>query len=156
MTLRALIHIGEPGRICEVRQPGDEFEVHPDFSWVDVPDDTTTRDTYNEDGTITKFDIVKLPGFAESGYQVARQIAYTSFGNQLDMLYKELQTTGTISPDGPWATHIASVKAAIPRDDPYQVQAWNEEYARKMETGNTIVGGVNVAINTTPPPNVTI
>ena len=60
MTLRALLHPSEPGRICEIRQVGDEFEVHPDFVWVDVPDGTTTHDTYNPDGTITKFDIVQL------------------------------------------------------------------------------------------------
>jgi|GEM_PF-4639310 len=24
----------------------EEFPVHPDLIWVDVPDDTTTRDTY--------------------------------------------------------------------------------------------------------------
>ena len=151
MTLRALLHPSEPGRICEIRQVGDEFEVHPDFVWVDVPDGTTTHDTYNPDGTITKFDIVQLPGFAESGYQVARQIAYTSFGNQLDMIFKELRDTGTLSSDGPWAQHIQSVKAAIPKDDPYLVQAWNEEYARKLSEGNTIVGGVNVGINNNRP-----
>ena len=32
------------GRIAEVRD--DVFPVHPDLRWVDVPDGTTTRDTF--------------------------------------------------------------------------------------------------------------
>lgn len=126
---RALIHINEPGRICDVVEPGNEFEVHPDFLWVDVPDDTTQQDSYNQEtGVVTKFDITALPGFAEQGYRVARTIGYKPIGDQLDMLFKEVQATGTISNTGPWATHIASVKAAIPKDDPQAVQEWNQQY----------------------------
>jgi hypothetical protein len=135
MTLRALLHNTEQGRICEIREIGEEFEVHTDFQWVDVPDGTTTHDLYNEDGTITKFDITKLPGFAETAYQVARGIAYTPVGNQMDMLFKELQATGTISNSGPWATHIASVKAAIPKDDPQAVYEWNLRHWESIQAG---------------------
>lgn len=129
---RALLSRNEIGRICDIVEPENEFEVHPDFYWVDVPDDTTTADKYNSDGTIDKFDVTKIPGFAENAYRVARGIAYNSVGEQLDMLYKELQRTGTISNTGPWATHIASVKAAIPKDDPAAVQAWNEAYYQSL------------------------
>ena len=59
MSLRALIHTTEPGRICEIRESGNEFEVHPNFIWVDVPDGTNTADTYNEDGSITN--LILLP-----------------------------------------------------------------------------------------------
>lgn len=41
---RALIQ-GE--RICDIVNPGQEFEVHPSLQWVDVADDTTSQDTYN-------------------------------------------------------------------------------------------------------------
>lgn len=133
MTIRALIHSSEPSRICDIRPVGEEFEVHPDFIWVDVPDDTTTSDTRNPDGTINKFDITQLPGFAENAYKVARTIAYTGIGEQLDMLFKELQSTGTISNTGPWASHIASVKEAIPKDDPQAVQQWNVQYWESMQ-----------------------
>ena len=126
--LRALLHSQEPGRICEIKNPGEEFEVHENFSWVDVPDDTTTADTYNEDGTITKWHPLNQTVFLEQGYAVARGIGYGSIGNQLDMLYKELQTTGTISNTGPWATHISNVKSAIPKDDPSAVYEWNQQW----------------------------
>ena len=43
------------------------------------------------------------------------------------MLYKELKTNGTISNTGPWAIHIANVKATIPKDDPAAVLAWNRQ-----------------------------
>jgi len=133
MSLRALIHTTEPGRICEIRESGNEFEVHPNFIWVDVPDGTNTADTYNEDGSITKFDITAQPGFAENAYKVARGIGYQSIGDQLDMIFKEIQANGTISNTGPWATHIASVKAAIPKDDPQAVHEWNQQYWQSIQ-----------------------
>jgi hypothetical protein len=124
---RALLNSNEPGRICQVVDIGSEFDVHESFSWIDVPDDTTTSDRY-ENGEVVKFDITTLPGFAENGYKVARTIGYTSIGDQLDMLFKEVQATGTISNTGPWATHIASIKAAIPKDNPQAVHEWNQQY----------------------------
>lgn len=134
MGLRGLIHPAEPTRICDIVEAGNEFEVHADFSWVDLPDGTTTADSYDQaTGQVIKFDITQLPGFAENAYRVARTIAYTEIGNQLDMLYKELQVTGTISNSGPWATHIASVKAAIPKDNPQAVHEWNMAYAAQMQ-----------------------
>jgi hypothetical protein len=134
MGLRGLIHPAEPTRICDIVEAGNEFEVHADFSWVDLPDGTTTADSYDQaTGQVIKFDITQLPGFAENAYRVARTIAYTEIGNQLDMLYKELQATGTISNSGPWATHIASVKAAIPKDNPQAVHEWNMAYAAQMQ-----------------------
>ena len=134
MALKGLVHPAEPGRICDIVEAGNEFEVHEDFSWIDLPDGTTTADKYDQEtGTVTKFDITALPGFAENAYRVARTIAYTEIGNQLDMLYKELKATGTISNSGPWATHIASVKATIPKDDPQAVHEWNMAYAARMQ-----------------------
>lgn len=118
---RALISRLENFRICEVKEIGEEFEVSEDFFWIDVPDDTQTIDTINPDGSITKFDPVKQEGFAENAYKVARGIAYKSVGEQLDMIFKEVQSTGSISADGPWATHIANIKSLIPKDDPQAV-----------------------------------
>ena len=139
---RALINSLEPGRVCDVVDIGNEFEVTDTFSWIDCPDDVLTSHKHNpETGEFTPFDILSLPGFVENGYKVARQIAYKSPGEQLDMLYKEIQANGTVSSDGPWATHIASVKAAIPKDDPAAVLAWNQQYSQKMQealnTNNT-------------------
>jgi len=136
MTLRALLHTSEPGRMCEIVQPGNEFEVHENFQWVDVPDGTTAHDTYNPDGTITKFDITAMPGFAENAYKVARGIGYGSIGDQMDLLFHELSTTGTISNTGPWATRISSIKAAVPKDDPQAVHEWNMAYIAAQTQGN--------------------
>lgn len=119
---KALININEPGRVCEVVLPGSEFEVASDFSWIDCPDDTTTHHTYNsETNTFTAFDILTQPGFAENAYKVARAVAYGGIGDQLDMIFKEIQANGTISSNGPWATLISTVKSTIPKDDPAAV-----------------------------------
>jgi hypothetical protein len=123
---RALLHSAEIGRVCEVVEIGQEFEVSSDFSWIDCPDDVVSSHTYDATTeTFKAFDILSTPGFAENAYKVARSIAYTDVGNQLDMLYKEITATGSISVDGPWATHITEVKANIPKDDPAAVLAWN-------------------------------
>jgi hypothetical protein len=129
---RALLHSNEPGRICDIVEVGQEFEVHADFEWIDVPDDTTTLDKY-VDGEIIKYDPLLVPGFAENAYRVARTIAYKSVGDQLDMLFKEVQATGTISNTGAWASHIASVKTAIPKDDPAAVLEWNQQYWASLQ-----------------------
>lgn len=133
MGLKGLITTNEPGRICDIVESGNEFEVHDSFQWVDIPDGTTTSDFYNDDGTITKFDVTKQPGFAENAYKVARGIGYGSLGDQLDLIFKEVMATGTISNTGVWATHIAGIKAAIPKDNPQAVHEWNMQYWESMQ-----------------------
>jgi len=119
---KALLNSLEPGRVCDVVDLGNEFEVADSFRWIDCPDDTSTSHTYNESsGEFIEFDVLTQPGFAENAYKVARAVAYTGIGDQLDMLYKEILANGTISASGPWATHIATVKSQIPKDDPAAV-----------------------------------
>lgn len=144
---KALISLIEVGRVCDVVEVGSEFETTPDFQWVECPDDVTSSHTYDSaTNTFIPYNPLALPGFAEEGYKVARQIAYKSLGEQMDMMFKELAATGTISPDGPWATHIATVKELIPKDDPEAVMAWNRQHA---ET-------VTELLAPPPPPIVTI
>jgi NADH:ubiquinone oxidoreductase subunit len=130
---RALLSLLEPGRVCEVVPIGNEFEVTSDFQWVDCPNEVTPHWKYDSDtNTFREITPLDIPGFAETGYLVARQIAYKSVGEQMDMIYKELQATGQLAPDGPWASHIASVKEAIPKDDPVAVMEWNKQHAEKI------------------------
>jgi len=129
----ALISLIEVGRVCDVVEKGSEFETTSDFKWVECPDDVVTSHTYDQTtNTFTPHNPVAIPGFAEEGYRVARQVAYKGVGEQMDMMFKELSATGTISPDGPWATHVAQVKAAIPKDDPEAVMAWNIQHAASL------------------------
>ena len=131
--LKALLHTQEPGRICEVVEAGNEFEVHENFQWVDVPDGTTSLDKWDVDNNVViKFDPIAVPGFAENAYRVARAIAYKSHGEQLDMLFHELTANGSITTDGAWYKHIQSVKQDIPKDDPQKVHEWNIAYAAMM------------------------
>ena len=43
-----------------------------------------------------------------------KDTVYESFGNQLDMIYKDL-VAGKLDTTGTWATHIAAVKAKYPK-----------------------------------------
>lgn len=125
---KALISNLEPGRVCDVVEVGQEFETTVDFYWVDCPDDTLTSHTYNQEtGEFKAFNVLEQEDFIRDGYKVARAIAYGSIGNQLDMIYKEIAATGTVSADGAWATMVADVKATIPKDDPAAVLAWYEQ-----------------------------
>ncbi len=140
--LAALLHTTEPGRICELVIPGKEFEVHENFKWVYVPDDTTVHDRYNADGTITKWDPLTAPG-ADQAHIIARTMAYGSIGEQLSMLHAELMQTGTISKDGPWATHINNVKATIPKGDPAAAFAWMRQHSDSL-TANAKPTGISL------------
>lgn len=35
------------GRVCEIKNPGEEFPVHPDLTWRDGPDDVSDRHTWD-------------------------------------------------------------------------------------------------------------
>jgi hypothetical protein len=138
---RALLHSLESGRICDIVDSGNEFEVHDNFSWVDVPDDTTTADRWDtENETVVKYNVLEDPIFVAHGWKVARGIAYGTVGDQLDMLFKEIQATGTISSTGPWATHIANVKETLPKDNPAVIAAWNEALVASS-SGNSSSSG---------------
>ena len=126
---RVLINSLEPGRICDVVNVGSEFEVAETLSWIDAPDDVTTGHIIKEDGSFYLKTPLDDPHFIENGYKVARQIAYKSIGDQLDMIYREIQANGTISSDGAWAQHIQSVKAAIPKNDAAAVLDWYKQQA---------------------------
>jgi len=49
MGKKALVH---ETRICQIEDEDDIFEVSSDLSWVDVDDDTTTKDTYVDDAVV--------------------------------------------------------------------------------------------------------
>jgi hypothetical protein len=48
-------------------------------------------------------------------YQRDREQIYPKIGTQLDMLWHELNTTGTISKDGEWFNAVKEVKDTIPK-----------------------------------------
>lgn len=48
-------------------------------------------------------------------YDANRMHTYPSIGNQLDMLWHELNTSGSISTDGSWFQSIQQVKQQFPK-----------------------------------------
>ena len=127
----------EPGRILEVVEPGNEFDVHEDFTWVDCDQDEVDQDhTYTiTDGVYNwiRVDYINDTEFATEGYKFARMIGYKDIGEQLDMIYKELMANGTLSATGPWATHITDVKNSIPKNDTQAVLDWYENNSPNEE-----------------------
>jgi hypothetical protein len=108
--------MSQMGYIHQIEEPGDDFEIYngPDatIQWVDAPDDVTlywTLEWSPAQNTMVWCERDAPP----TDPTLARSIAYGEVGEQLDMLFHELQDTGSISASGPWATHIATVKATL-------------------------------------------
>ena len=56
-----------------------------------------------------------LQEWNDTQYQRDRQQNYPAIGNQLDMLWHELNTSGSISSDGSWFQSIQEVKEQYPK-----------------------------------------
>ena len=94
-------------KICDVVEPGQEFEVHKDLTWVDVADDTVGyKDTW-VDGKVVKFVAATVP------YDRKRVSAYPSLGDFADAVYWEKK--GDDSKMTAWVAACAKVKSDHPK-----------------------------------------
>ena len=99
---KALIQPG--GRIAQIVNPGDEFEVHEALRWVDVPNTTTGRDRYVA-GAVVK----EVPPAAPTSAEIYdRALA----GNPVLAALIEAVNAGEIGGGGP-AKSAGAVKAII-------------------------------------------
>jgi hypothetical protein len=96
----------------------EEFEVHGSLFWVDCPDDTGTyyiydpeELTFEDPHAHTKDEF----GNPVEPFVMQRTRAYPPMGEQLDLLFKEIRDTGSISTDGAWFQSIQAVKEAVPK-----------------------------------------
>lgn len=110
--------IGYQGWVQKIVDPGEDGEIYegPDATivWVDAPDEIQMDWTLEYSPSKGEMIWVERDG-PHTNSEVARAVAYGQVGAQLDMLYHELRTTGTISQDGDWFQHISTVKAIIPK-----------------------------------------
>jgi hypothetical protein len=120
---RALIDSGN-NRVVQVVDMGGDFEVHSNLYWVDCPDQAESYFIYDpenltfEDPHASSKDDFGNP---VEPWSMQRQRAYPGFGEQLDMLWKEIRDTGAISKDGQWFKNIQLVKDSIPRPNNYSL-----------------------------------
>lgn len=113
--------IAYQGWVQQIVDPGEDYEIYngPDatIQWVDAPDEITLDWTLEwSPARQTMVWIERDAPYTNNG--VARSVAYGQVGEQLDMLFHELRTTGTISQDGDWFQHINNVKTIIPKPEP--------------------------------------
>lgn len=125
------------GWVQQIVEPGLDYEIYegPDatIAWVDAPDEITLDWTLEWSPSQGKMIWVERDQ-PFTDLAVARKVAYGDVGAQLDMLYHELKTTGTITPDGDWFTHIATVKSVIPKPPPPEAPYTMEELLAKALT----------------------
>lgn len=113
--------IAYQGWVQQIVDPGEDYEIYngPDatIQWVDAPDEITLDWTLEwSPARQTMVWIERDAPYTNNG--VARSVAYGQVGEQLDMLFHELRTTGTISQEGDWFQHINNVKSIIPKPEP--------------------------------------
>jgi hypothetical protein len=80
-----------------------------DDSILELPDGTP----YTEDQRYGFF--IGLAEHYGTQYQRDRQQTYPSLGNQLDMLWHELNNSGSLTTDGEWFNQIKTVKENHPK-----------------------------------------
>jgi len=126
--------VGYQGYIHQIEEPGDEFPIYngPDakFTWMDAPDEVTLDWTLEFSPSQNKSIWVERDAPAADP-AVARKVAYGTIEEQLDMIYHELQDTGTLSATGPWASHITLVKNTLPAPEE-EVEALSPEEQMAM------------------------
>ena len=112
---RALID-STTNRVQQVED--QDFEVHGTLYWVDCPDDVGSYYIYDPENLT--FEDPHAHSKDEFGnpvepFSMQRMRAYPGVGEQLDLLFKEVRDTGTISTDGAWFKSIQAVKDAVPK-----------------------------------------
>lgn len=126
---RALIDSNN-NRVVQIAD--EDFEVNGTLYWVDCPDDCGTYYIYDPDNLTfedphahTKDEF----GNPVEPFSMQRMRAYPGVGEQLDMLFREIRDTGSISTDGAWFKSIELVKATIPKpvDPSVSVQHLNSD-----------------------------
>ena len=102
----------------------DHEAIRKTYSEVVVINDSTGA--FDKDGKSVTLDQTKIDAartelnteFAKVKYKTDRttngETIYASFGDQLDMLYKDI-VAGKLDTTGTWATHIKAVKDANPK-----------------------------------------
>lgn len=110
--------IGYQGWVQQIVEPGQDYDIYngPDatIQWVDAPDEITLDWTLEYSPSKRTMVWVERDG-PFTNNSVARKVAYGEYGQQLDMLFHEIRTNGTISQDGEWFQHISAIKSIIPK-----------------------------------------
>jgi hypothetical protein len=110
--------IGYQGWVQQIVEPGQDYDIYngPDatIQWVDAPDEITLDWTLEYSPSQRTMIWVERDG-PFTNNSVARKVAYGEYGQQLDMLFHEIRTNGTISQDGEWFQHVSAIKAIIPK-----------------------------------------
>lgn len=129
--------IGYQGWVQDIREPGEEFEIYngPDASiqWVDAPDEITLDWTLEWSPQQQQMIWVERDGPYTQDSE-ARRVAYGEVGEQLDMIFHEIQESGSISASGPWASHVSTVKSMIPAPAAPELITEEEAMVRRNTT----------------------
>jgi len=125
------------GFVQDIRDPGEHFEIYegPDatMAWVDAPDEIQREWTLEWSPSQRVMVWVEREG-AFTSNEVARSVAYGTFGQQLGQIFDDLKEHGTLSPEtSSWFQHCQNIKDLI--DKPvYEAPITMEEMMERAAT----------------------
>ena len=93
--------------VLEISQEGDSYNI---TTWnINLPKPTQSQ--LDDNDNLTRAHLL----LSRSSYVNDRRINYPAIGDQLDMLYHELETTGSVSTSGSWFQFIKNIKDSYPK-----------------------------------------
>lgn len=101
-----------------IEQHEHEFETTTDFIWRPCADNCESAWGYNDaTGEYTDPHAHSRDEFGNpvEPFVMQRQRSYPPTGDQLDMIFKEIRDTGTLSASGEWFNSIQNVKDNLPK-----------------------------------------
>ena len=114
--MKALVSTTENGRVLEVKEDENIFQVHESMQWITCPDDLDPKEyVYNYE--TDQFDYFIKETSLEIRKSVARRIGYLPLGDQLDMMYRDIKANGVLNNEGEWYKHVTKVKNDITEDN---------------------------------------
>ena len=96
----------EPG-VLEILQDGSSYNI---TTWnINLPQ--PTQNQLDANNNLTRARLL----MSQSLYVENRKINYPELGEQFDMLYHELETSGSLSVSGSWFQSIKNIKDSYPK-----------------------------------------
>lgn len=115
MAFYSLVSKPNNGVVQFVESQEETFEVHEDFMWVAGPetvDEGCGEPDYYYDPSSNSIQKKEVP---TPPYDLARRYEFDSFGEQLDMLWHDMDLGLVPGKDGTWYKRIKEIKDSNPK-----------------------------------------
>ena len=114
---QSLVH-KQTSRVVQIVEGAADvrFDVHDSYMWIDGPHEKDEKLQSSDFYYDPAEGQIKQITYKAPSYDLSRRMAYDTIANQLDMLYRDMES-GIISgkEDSEWFAHVKSVKDEYPK-----------------------------------------